>query len=98
MNTILAVFAEKVDSKILKKVDTKEMRKKLLKNLTNEVFYALLNEGRVDLAPGFGSVILKEIKEKDKKIYDRVTKTMVLKHVKGKKVVYKPGDTVREFL
>jgi CspA family cold shock protein len=39
-----------------------------------------------------------DIREKDKKIFDKKTQAMVVKHVRGKKVIYKPGDVVREFL
>jgi hypothetical protein len=66
--------------------------------VTDELMYKLLREKRVDLAPGFGSLVLKEIKEKDKKIFDRKTGTMVSKHIRGHKVVYKPGDVIKEFL
>jgi nucleoid DNA-binding protein len=98
MESILSALSEKIDIKVLQKINTRAMRKKLLKVFTNELIYKLLSEKRVDLAPGFGSLVVKEIKEKDKKIFDRVTKTMVLKHVRGNKVVYKPGDIVKEFL
>jgi uncharacterized protein YaaW (UPF0174 family) len=98
MESILDALSEKIDTKVLQKVNTRAMRKKLLKVFTNELIYKLLREKRVDLAPGFGSLVVKEIKEKDKKVFDRVTKTMVLKHVRGSKVVYKPGDVVKEFL
>ena len=98
METILSTLSEKIDPKILRRANTRELRKKLAKNLTNELFYKLLKEGRLNLCPGFGSVLLKDIKEKDKKIFDRKSGTMVTKRVKGRKVVYKPGDSVREFL
>jgi hypothetical protein len=98
MNAILEALSEKVDIELLKKANTKALKKKLLKCFTNELFYKLLSEQRVDLAPGFGSLVLKDIREKDKKVFDKKTQTMVVKHVRGKKVVYKPGDIVREFL
>jgi uncharacterized protein YaaW (UPF0174 family) len=98
INTILTTLSEKVDVKILQKANTKLLRKKLLKNFTNELFYRLLNEKRVDLAPGFGSLVVKQIREKDKKVFDRKTKAMVVKHIRGSKIVYKPGDVLKEFL
>jgi nucleoid DNA-binding protein len=98
MNAILEALSEKVDIKILQKANTKALKKKLLKCFTDELFYKLLSEQRVDLAPGFGSFVLKDIREKDKKVFDKKTQAMVIKHVRGKKVVYKPGDIIREFL
>jgi len=98
MDTILSTLSEKVDPKLLRKANTKAVRNKLLKRLTKEFFYKLLKEKKLPLSPGFGSVVLKEIREKDKKIYNKKTGTMDIKRVGGHKVVYKPGDTVREFL
>lgn len=104
MESILSVLSEKIDKKILRKVgtlhkkDTRELRKQLLRVVTNELMYKLLVDKRVDLSPGFGSFVLKEIREKDKKVYDRASKAMVYKHVRGNKVVYRPGDVVKEFL
>jgi len=104
MESILSVLSEKIDRKLLqkasalRKIDARDLRKRLLRVFTNELIYKLLVDKRVDLAPGFGSLVLKEIREKDKKVYDRISKTMVIKHVRGSKVVYKPGDVVKEFL
>ena len=98
MDNILSALSGKVSIKLLQRANTKAIRKQLLKSFTSELFYTLLKEKRVDLAPGFGSLVLKEIKEKDKKVFDRKSHTMVTKHVRGCKVVYKPGDIVREFL
>lgn len=98
MTAILDTLSEKVELSLLQKANTKALKKKLLKCITNELFYKLLSEQRVDLAPGFGSLVLRDIREKDKKIFDKKTQAMVVKHVRGKKVIYKPGDVVREFL
>jgi len=98
MDSILSALSDKIDIKLLQKANTRDIRKRLLKCFTNELFYKLLKEKRVDLAPGFGSLVLKEIREKDKKVYDRKSQTMVIKHVRGSKIVYKPGDVVKEFL
>jgi len=98
MDTVISTLSERVDPAILRKADTKELRKKLIRSLTSELFFKLFKEGRLDLPPGFGSALVKEIKEKDKKVFDRKTGLMVLKHIKGRKVVYKAGDTVRELL
>jgi hypothetical protein len=98
MESVLSVLSEKIDIELLQKANTRGIRKRLLRVFTNELIYKLLVDKRVDLSPGFGSLVLKEIREKDKKVYDRVSKVMVTKHVRGSKVVYKPGDVVKEFL
>lgn len=98
MDTILDTLSEKIDPKILKRANTRKIKRKLLKRLTDEFFYKLFNEKKVNLAPGFGSVVLKKIKEKDKKIFNKKIGTMTVKHINGHKVIYKPGDSVRELL
>lgn len=98
VDSIFLTLSEKIDPSILKKVDSKKLRHKLIKNLMNEAFYYLIKNKKITLAPGFGSVVLRPIKEKNKKIFDRASKTMVVRRVKGSKVVYIPGDTLKEFL
>lgn len=98
MDNVLAALSNKVDDHTLQKINTKKVRASLFRGFTNELFYQLLKEKRVDLAPGFGSLILRKRKEKDKKVFDKTTKTMVLKHIRGHKIVYIPGDVVKEFL
>jgi ribosomal protein S17 len=98
MGAILTVLSEKVDKKVLCKANTIALKKKLYKTVSNELFYKLLKDNKLELAPGFGTFILKQIREKDKKIYNRSTGEMINRHVKGKKVVYKPGDIIKEFL
>lgn len=98
LDAVLELLSEKVDKKYLEGLNNEIFKKRLYKIFSNEIFYKLLTEKKIDLAPGFGSLILKQIKEKDKRVYDRTTGSMRLIHVKGNKIVYKPGDTVREFL
>ena len=98
MDAVLSVLQEKIDPKVLRRADTRAIRKKLLRTLTSEVFYRLFRDGRLNLSPGFGTVFLKQIREKDKKIFNKKTGNMVEKHVRGRKVVYKPGDFLRELL
>lgn len=98
MEAVLSALSEKVEESTLNKADTKQMRKKLLRKITNEMFYTLLSEKRLELAPGFGSFVVKDIKEKEKKIYNRRTGEMELRHVSGSKIVYKPGEIPKEFL
>lgn len=96
--TFLAILEDKVDVDALREVCTKKKRRLLYERITAEVFYKLLKEQKLPLLPGFGSVVIKERKEKDKKVYDRKTKQMVVKHIRGKKVVYLPGDLIKEFI
>ena len=98
MDAIFEILSEKIDPALLKKAYTKEMKKKLVRRLTDEFFYKLFKEGKLTLCPGFGSIFLKNIREKDKKVFDKKTGTMVFKKIKGRKIVYKPGDVIREFL
>lgn len=98
MNSIFEALSEKIDPDMLKRANTKDMRKKIFKSITNELFYGLFKKKKLTLSPGFGSVHVKDIKEKTKKIFDKKSQTMIEKHVSGRKIVYKPGDFVREFL
>jgi hypothetical protein len=98
METVLAVLGEKIDPEILKKANTKELRKKLWQSLNNELFYVLLKDKKLGLSPGFGTVFVKEIREKDKKVYDKKSQEMVTKKVKGSKIVYRPGDSIKSLI
>lgn len=98
MDSVLATLSDKVDDQTLQKINTKQTRASLFRGFTNELFYLLLKEKKVDLAPGFGSLILKKRKEKDKKVYDKAAKAMVSKRISGYKVVYIPGKVLKEFL
>lgn len=98
MESVLSVLSEKIDPKILKKADRKSVRKKLYQKLTNEVFYILLKEGKVNLPSGFGTVMLKGVREKEKKIYDQKEKIMITRKIGGHKVIYRPGLIVKQFL
>lgn len=98
MDAVLETLSEKVSAKALRDVDSTGMRKKLLHKVSNEMFYTLLSEGKVNLGAGFGSLVLKSVKGKKKKVFNRKTKKMDLRHVGGSKVVYIPGTTLKEFL
>lgn len=98
MESVIKVLSDRIDNKVLKKADSRHLRKKLFKQFTYEMFYQLLKNGEVSFAPGFGSMSLKEIREKDKKIWNKKLQKVLIKHVKGRKVQYKAGDVVREFL
>ena len=98
MESVIRVLSDRIDNKVLQRIDSRNLRKKLFKHFTYEMFYQLLKEGEVSFAPGFGTMSLKSIKEKDKKIWNKKLQSVVVRHVKGRKVQYKAGDIVREFL
>jgi len=98
METVLAILGEKIDPEILKAANTKELRKKLWQSLNKEMFYLLLKDKKLGLSPGFGTLLVKNIKEKDKKVFDKKSLEMVTKKVKGSKIVYRPGDSIRSLL
>lgn len=86
-------------NKILKKLRTKKVKKEIYYRVTKEIFYKLLTEKKLRLVPGFGTVFLKDISCKEKKIYNKKTDKMEVKQVKGQqKVVYSAGDFINEFL
>ena len=85
--------------KVHKKLRTKRVKKELYHKLTKEIFYKLLIDKKLRLVPGFGTVSLKEISSKQKKIYNKKTGKMEVKQVKcQQKVTYAPGDFINEFL
>ena len=98
MSAVMDTLSEKLDESSLKAIDNREMKRKLLDNLTNEVFYHLFVNKKVILGPGFGSIILKDIKEHTKKVFSKKSNVMVSKTIRGKKVVYVPGSSVNELL
>lgn len=98
MQTVLEILGEKIDPEELKKADTKELKRRLWQSLNKELFYILLREEKLGLSPGFGTLIVKSIKEKNKKIFDKKSNSMVTKRVRGKKIVYRPGDTIKSLL
>ena len=96
-DALIVVLSEKIDAEILKKAFTKPVRKVIYRKLTEEVFYNLLKEKKLNLISGFGTVLIRSF-EKDKKVFDKKTGDMLTKHIKGAKVIYKPGDLVKQFL
>lgn len=84
---------------VSKKLRTKKMKKKLFYSIVKDTFYKLLKDDKIQLPPGYGSVILKDVTCRKKKIYNKKTKTMETVDVKGdKKISYIPGDFIKEFL
>lgn len=94
----MGALSEKVSAKALRQANTHKIRRELLRKVSNEMFYTLLSEGQIELGPGFGSLVLKSVKGKKKKVFNRKTGKMDIRRVGGSKVVYKPGTALEEFL
>lgn len=95
---VVSVLGERVEPKLIKKAFTRSNKKKLFRLVIKEMFYTLLKNRRLNLTPGFGSLVLKHIKERDMKVFDKTSKRMIVRRIHGKKVVYIPGETIKEFL
>jgi hypothetical protein len=97
-DAIIDTLSDRFDTKVLKRALTKPVRKELYKRLAEGLLYELLRDGGLSLPPGFGSVLIKEIREKDKKIFNKKTGKMESKRVRGSRISYRPGDLVRQLL
>jgi hypothetical protein len=97
-DALMGALSSRVSAKILKKAFSKPVKKEIYKKLTEEIFYNLLKEKKLNLISGFGTVLIKDIGEKEKKVFDKKAGCMVTKKIKGNRVVYKPGDFVKQFL
>ena len=104
IDSIIEALSEEVkDRRVLdlvyKKLHIKKVKKDIYYNVTKEIFYKLLKEKKLKLAPGFGSVFLKGIPNKEKKVFNKRTGEMEIKQVKGQqRIVYAAGDFINEFL
>lgn len=104
INTIVETLAvdihdDKILNSISKRLRTKKFKKEIYYKITKEIFYKLLMEKKLKLVPGFGSVSLKEVRGKNKKIFNKKTGEMEVKQIKGShKIVYAAGDLINEFL
>lgn len=97
-DTIMDLLSDRIDTKLLKRALTKPVRKELYKRLAEGLLYELLRDGKLSLPPGFGSVLMKEIREKDKKIFNKKTGEMQSKRVHGNRIQYRPGELVKQLL
>lgn len=95
---IIECLSNRIDAKVLKKAMTKPVRKELYKRISEGMLYHLLKEGRLNLPAGFGSVLIRNIREKDKKIFNKRTGEMETRRVKGSRVVYRTGEVVKQLL
>lgn len=92
-------LSDHIDKEVLKRVLSKtKVRKKLYKKLAEGMLYVVLREGKLNLPPGFGSIIKREIREKEKKIFNKKSNTMETRIVKGSKLVLRPGETIKQLL
>lgn len=97
-DAVIDTLKDRINAAVLKKALTKPVRKELYKKLAEDVVYHLLSEGKLHLPPGFGSVTLKQIKEKDKKIFNKKTGTLETRRVKGNRITYRAGEVVKHLL
>lgn len=98
MDAVLKVLSEKISPKVLKSASTKVMRQKVYKAVAAELFYELLKTGRVDFPAGFGSMTAPKNEGRTVKVFNKKTGEMVEKVTTTRRITYKPGDLVKEFL
>jgi len=98
MDAVREVLRERLGDKALRKIDSKPVRKRLSKRVFELVFFELLSTGVLKLPPGLGSFRTTDAKNKMVKVWDRKQKAMVERPARSKKILYRPGDTIREFL
>lgn len=98
MDGIKDVVRERLGEKAASKLDCKDARKRISKKVFEYLFYELLATGKVRFPPGLGTLQVMDVKRKVAKVFDKKSNTMVERPVSGKRVVYRPGDTIREFL
>lgn len=98
MDAVRDVLRERLGDKAVRRVDSKPIRKKLSKRIFELVFYELLSTGQVKLPPGLGSLRTLDVGKRTAKVWDKRRKVMVERPASTKKILYRPGDTIREFL
>jgi len=98
MGAVKDVLLERLGEKAVRRVDRAPIRKRLSKRIFELLFYELLSAGQVRLPPGLGSLRTTDVKKKTVKVFDKRRKVMVERSASTKKILYRPGDTIREFL
>lgn len=98
MDAVMDVLRDRLGDSVIRKVDSKPIRRRLSKRVFELVFYELLNTGQVKFPPGLGSLCTLDVGKKTAKVWDKRRKIMVERPVSTKKILYRPGDTIREFL
>lgn len=97
-DTVIELLSDRIDAKLLKRALTKPVRRELYRRLAERLLYELLRDGQLQLPPGFGSVLIRKIREKDKKIFNKKAGEMQPKRVRGSKVLYRTGELVKQLL
>lgn len=97
-NAIIEALSGKVDEKVLRRALTFSTKKDLYRRLAENLLYCLIQDGKVPLPPGYGTILLKRIQEKDKKIFNRKTGEMTVRHIKGNTVKYRLGELVKQLV
>jgi len=98
MDAVREVTRERLGDKAARRMDSKPIRKRLSKKVFDLVFFELLSTGVVKLPPGLGSLRTTEVKKKTALVFDKRRKVMVERPASSRKILYRPGDTIREFL
>jgi hypothetical protein len=95
---IIQELSKNIPLKTLKRALRKANKTALYKKLVEEVFYVLIKTGKINLPSGYGTLVIKDSSGKEKKIFDKKTGLMVSKKVKSKRLVYRPGEVIKQFL
>jgi len=98
MDAMRDIVREKLGDRAAAKLDCRAVRKKVSKRVFEYLFHELLATGKVRLPPGLGTLQVVGVRRKVAKVFDKKSNKMVERPVSGKRVVYRPGDTIREFL
>ena len=98
MDAMKEVLRERLGDRAVAKMDCRAVRKRVSKKVFEYLFHELLATGKVRLPPGLGTLQVVGVRRKVAKVFDKKSNTMVERPVSGKRVVYRPGDTIREFL
>lgn len=98
MDAMREVVRERLGEKAASRLDCRDARKRISKRVFEYLFHELLATGKVRLPPGLGTLQVVSVKRKVAKVFDKKSNTMIERPVSAKRVVYRPGDTIREFL
>jgi hypothetical protein len=95
---LISELSEKIDIEILKRALSEPVKKKIYRKLTEEIFYSLLKDKKISLVCGYGTIIVKSPGEREKQVFDKKVGSMVTKKIKSSRIVYNPGEVVKQFL
>ena len=95
---IIQELSKNIPLEVIKRALRRSNRTALYKKLVEEVFYALIKTGKISLPSGYGTLVIKDNVSKEKKVFDKKTGLMISKKVKSRRLVYRPGEVVKQFL